>query len=86
MLEVERIPRALPIPPYKLNMHFRYPLQLMLEANCLELASIISVVLKDALALIRIVNAARTSSDAKVTVSRLYHSLKSLEAWAQASW
>lgn len=65
---------------------FRYLLQLMLEANCLELASIISVVLKDALALIRIVNAARTSSDAKVTVSRLYHSLKSLEAWAQASW
>ena len=31
-----------------------------MEANCLEIASLISVLLKDALALIRIVNAARS--------------------------
>ena len=64
----------------------RYLLQIMLEASCLELASIVSIVLKDSLALIRIVNAARTSSDNRTTVSRLYHNLKALEAWAQADW
>lgn len=58
----------------------------MLEASCLELASIVSIVLKDSLALIRIVNAARTSSNNRTTVARLYHNLKALEAWAQADW
>lgn len=64
----------------------------MMEANCLEIASVISVLLKDALALIRIVNAARCSvvvtpnSDDKPLVSRLYQNLKALEAWAQSEW
>jgi len=58
----------------------------MLEANCLELATVISLVLKDALAIIRIVNAARTSLDNKVCVMRLFKTLKSLEAWAQSDW
>jgi len=58
----------------------------MLEANCLELSAAISIVLKDALALIRIVNASRTSQDSKVCVMRLYKVIKSLEAWAQADW
>jgi hypothetical protein len=64
----------------------RYLLQIMLEANCLELATVISLVLKDALALIRIVNAARTSQDSKVCVMRLFKTLKCLEGWAQADW
>ncbi len=64
----------------------------MMEANCLEIASLISVLLKDALALIRIVNAARTSSANhetsmdKSVVSKLYQNLKALEAWAQSEW
>ena len=60
----------------------------MMEANCLEIASLISVLLKDALALIRIVNAARsTTPDVdKSLVSRLYQNLKALEAWAQSEW
>ena len=68
---------------------FRYLLQIMMEANCLEIASLISVLLKDALALIRIVNAARsTPGDAgdKSVVTRLYQNLKALEAWAQSEW
>ena len=67
---------------------FRYLLQIMMEANCLEIASLISVLLKDALALIRIVNAARsTSLDVdKPVVARLYQNLKALEAWAQSEW
>ena len=66
----------------------RYLLQIMMEANCLEIASLISVLLKDALALIRIVNAARsTSLDVdKPVVARLYQNLKALEAWAQSEW
>ena len=65
----------------------------MMEANCLEIASLISVLLKDALALIRIVNAARSSGCQlaseevdKTVVSRLYQNLKALEAWAQSEW
>ena len=60
----------------------------MMEANCLEIASLISVLLKDALALIRIVNAARTTNlDVdKPVVARLYQNLKALEAWAQSEW
>ena len=44
---------------------------------------------KDALALIRIVNAARsTPADAgdKSVVTRLYQNLKALEAWSQSEW
>ena len=67
---------------------YRYLLQIMMEANCLEIASLISVLLKDALALIRIVNAARsTSLDVDIpVVARLYQNLKALEAWAQSEW
>lgn len=69
-----------------LSFPFRYLLQMVLEANCLEIAALISVVLKDALALIRIVNAARTSPDCKTIVNRLHHGLCSLEEWAKNDW
>merc|ERR1719510_1927225 len=82
--------------PPKSEVQLRYLLQIMMEANCLEIASLISIVLKDALALIRIVNAARTSPSSplqtsshveseqqKVKVSRIYQNLKALEVWAQ---
>ena len=55
----------------------------------MEIASLISVLLKDALALIRIVNAARSTGTTDVdkpVVSRLYQNLKALEAWAQSEW
>ena len=57
-----------------------------MEASCLEIASVISILLKDALALIRIVNSARSSPDDKNCVTRLYQNLKSVEAWAQSEW
>ena len=74
--------------PQKSETQLRYLLQMLLEANCLELAAVVSIVLKDALALIRIVNAARAPSSRtevsanKSVVRRLYRSLKSLESWA----
>lgn len=58
----------------------------MLEAGCLELASVISIVLKDALALIRIVNAARTADDNANCVGRLFQCVKGMEVWAKAEW
>ncbi len=67
-------------------LFLRYLLQIMLEANCLEIATVISIVLKDALALIRIVNAARTSGDSKVCVMRLFKGMKALDQWAQNEW
>lgn len=79
--------------PPKSEVQLRYLLQIMMEANCLEIASLISIVLKDALALIRIVNAARSSpihssfqidEQQKVIVSRIYQNLKSLEVWAHS--
>ncbi|CAB4066315.1 RIC1 [Lepeophtheirus salmonis] len=66
------------------EVQLRYLLQIMMEANCLEIASLISVVLKDYLALIRIVNAARSPPNDKTVVSRLYQNLKAIEAWAQS--
>ena len=57
-----------------------------MEASCLEIASVISVLLKDALALIRIVNAARSSQDDKNCVSSLFRNMKAVEAWAQTEW
>ena len=61
-------------------------LQILLEANCLELAAVITIVLKDALALIRIVNAARTSQESKSHVARLHKGLIALEKWADFEW
>ena len=52
----------------------------------MEIASLISVILKDALALIRIVNAVRSPPEDKTAVSRIYQNLKALEAWAQSEW
>ena len=77
--------------PPKSEVQLRYLLQIMMEACCLEIASLISIVLKDALALIRIVNAARScplttpnqvDENQKVVVSRIYQNMKSLEVWA----
>ena len=79
--------------PPKSEVQLRYLLQIMMEANCLEIASLICIVLKDALALIRIVNAARScpiqpshqiEEQQKIVVSRIYQNLKSLEVWAHS--
>ena len=50
------------------------------------MATVIAIVLKDALALIRIVNAARTSADSRTCVHRLYSGIRAMEEWANADW
>ncbi|GAB6022149.1 hypothetical protein CHUAL_006288 [Chamberlinius hualienensis] len=64
------------------EIQLRYLLQLMLEANCLEWAVLIAVVLRDAMAVIRIVNAARASDISPDIIQRLKEGLATLEMWA----
>jgi hypothetical protein len=61
----------------------RYILQIMVEASCLEWASVAAVVLRDAMAIIRIVNAARSAQDAPCVVQRLYQGFIQLDNYAQ---
>lgn len=55
----------------------------MVEASCLEWAAVVSVVLCDAMAVIRIVNAARSANDAPSVVRRLYDGFIQLDSYAQ---
>jgi hypothetical protein len=55
----------------------------MVEASCLEWAAVAAVVLRDAMAIIRIVNAARSAPDAVPVVQRLYEGFIQLDNYAQ---
>jgi len=65
--------------PPKREVQLRYLLQILMEAGCLEWASVAALVLQDAMAIIRIVNAARSSSNAQIEVQRLYEGFQQLE-------
>lgn len=55
-----------------------------MEAGCLEWSAVVSVVLRDALAVVRVVSAAK---DAPVPpVARLVHGLKALTTFTQTHW
>ena len=54
-------------------------LQILIEAGCLEWATIVSLVLQDAMAIIRIVNSARSSTDPHSQVDRLHDGFVQLE-------
>ena len=61
-----------------------YLLHMLLEAECLDWAGVLAIVLRDVMALIRITNTAKSSSED--TGARLYHGLQSLvEACPQYS-
>ena len=55
----------------------------MVEASCLEWAAVAAIVLRDAMAIIRIVNAARSAPDAPAVVRRLYEGFIQLDNYAQ---
>jgi hypothetical protein len=55
----------------------------MVEAGCLEWAAVAAIVLRDAMAIIRIVNAARSAPDAPRVVQRLYEGFIQLDNYAQ---
>lgn len=57
-----------------------------MEAGCLEWTLLISVLLKDALAVLRTVNAAKTSDQSIEAVSRLKQGLQLLHYWTHTEW
>lgn len=58
----------------------------MMESTCLEWAVLISIILRDAMAVIRIVNAAKASDVPQDSTNRLKEGLASLERWADREW
>ena len=65
---------------------YRYLLQVVLEAGCLEWALIIAVVLRDALAVVRTVNTASMTDTPLEIVGRMREGLSYLELWAETEW
>jgi RAB6A-GEF complex partner protein 1 len=66
-------------------MH-RYLLQLFMEAGCLEWALVLSVLLRDAMAVLRTTFAARTADQPIEVVKRLKNGLEALMAWSNTQW
>ena len=56
-----------------------------MEAGCLEWASLVAAVLRDGMAVIRIVNAARSAPEAVKVVRRLHEGFLQLEAFSGSS-
>lgn len=63
------------------EVQLRYLLQIFMEAGCLEWSIIISVLLRDALAIVRTVNAAKSIDQSIEAVSRLKQGLQILHYW-----
>jgi len=71
--------------PPKAEVQLRYMLQLLVEAGCLDWAAVAAAVLRDAMAIIRIVNAARSSPEAGDVVAGLHHGFVQIENYAQTT-
>ncbi|KRT84788.1 hypothetical protein AMK59_2574 [Oryctes borbonicus] len=63
------------------EIQLRYLLQLFMEASCLEWSLLISVLLRDAMAVLRTVNAAKSADQTIESVSRLKQGLHILYYW-----
>lgn len=64
----------------------RYLLQLFMEASCLEWSLLISIMLRDAMAVVRTVNAARSAECSVESMSRLRQGLQLLFFWTNSQW
>ena len=64
----------------------RYLLEIMLEADCLEWATVLAVVLRDLLTVVRIVNMASITDSPLDVVGRMREGLSFLELWADTEW
>lgn len=63
------------------EVQLRYLLQIFMEAGCLEWSILIAVLLRDALAIVRTVNAAKSFDQSIESVSRLKQGLQILHYW-----
>lgn len=57
-----------------------------MEASCLEWSLIISILLRDAMAVLRTVNAAKSLDQSIEAVSRLKQGLQLLHYWTNTEW
>ncbi|XP_047001163.1 guanine nucleotide exchange factor subunit Rich [Schistocerca americana] len=68
----------------KSEVQLRYLLQLFTEAGCIEWALVISVLLRDALAVVRITNSTRSTEHSYEAVLRVKNGLVSLCQWSSS--
>ena len=66
------------------DIQLRYLLQLMLEAGCLDWSFLIAMVLRDILAVSRVVNGSRRENVEKSTVEHLLNGIKEIEEWSSS--
>lgn len=63
------------------HVRLRYFLQIMTEATCVEWALVLAVILKDAMAVLRTTNAARSNDVSLEAVKRLRKAMQDISAW-----
>ncbi|CAH1775600.1 unnamed protein product [Owenia fusiformis] len=68
--------------PQQSEVELRYLLQVMLEAGCLEWSLLISLVLRDAMAVVRTVNTASLTETPLEIIARMREGLSFIELWA----
>ncbi|XP_065331674.1 guanine nucleotide exchange factor subunit Rich isoform X2 [Cloeon dipterum] len=68
--------------PAREEVQLRYLLQLFVEAGCLEWALVLSILLRDAMAVLRTIFAARTADQSIEVVRRLKDGLEALMSWS----
>lgn len=66
----------------KAEVQLRYLLQLLMEASCLEWSVVVAVLLRDAMAVFRAINAARSPDQSVAAVQRLRDGILALLQWA----
>ncbi|XP_042872511.1 guanine nucleotide exchange factor subunit Rich-like isoform X2 [Penaeus japonicus] len=71
-------PQSSPRPPPHAEVQLRYLLQVLLEAGCLEWSVVVAVVLRDALAVLRVVTLARAPDVPAQVITRLTTGLQDL--------
>lgn len=64
----------------------RYLLQIFMEAGCLEWCLVVSILLRDVLAIHRVSNAARSPDQSYDAVVRLREGFLSLWQWSNTQW
>jgi hypothetical protein len=64
----------------------RYMLQMFQEGGCLEWSLLVAVLLKDAMAVLRTLNAAGADTVSQETLVRLQQGLKDLGNWTDSQW
>ncbi|CAL1266196.1 unnamed protein product [Larinioides sclopetarius] len=69
--------------PLETEVQLRYLLQLLLEAGCLDWALLIAIILRDAMSVIRVVNAAKQVEQFPNVLKHLKEGMASIEQWAE---